>query len=198
MSPVASADIFVYCVENEVLFRNIWNYVSIWNEMPRIAAYVALHFTAVPGIGISQAWRFMRLAIGRLAPNVVAKILIDLSVNLEDIWTEKLAPFITRCPHICEDIEAHLWAYLLAGGRFNQTRLKRTLYKVESTGIHLQLPRRNSLRWRAAHDRLNMLIAEIAITYRMYYQDTDDLEGVLIEKEMWWPSSARGADVDYW
>lgn len=196
-SPVSSADIFVYCVENAIMNRSIWNYVSIWNEMPRIASYVALHRDIVPQISISQAWRLMCLAIGRLAPNVVAQILIDLSVNLEELWVEKLAPAIVRCPHINDDIEAHFWAYLLAGGRFNEIRFRRLRRKIKTTRIP-HFPPRVSPGWQVVRIWLNMLLAEIDIKYRMYHRDTtNNLIETAIEREMWWPTSTR-VNVDRW
>lgn len=199
-SPVSSADIFIYCVENAILSsQNIWHYVAIWNEMPRIASYIAANPNVVPQPRITTVWRMMRLSIGRHAPNVVAQILIDLSANLEELWAEQLLPTIVRCPHIVEDTEAHVWAYLLAGGRLNEIRFKRMLEKIEKAMIRED---RNSFRWEAVKYQVNMRIAEIVTKYRMHYRDAgkgtgEDLDKINIEREMWWPTSTR-VDVDYW
>lgn len=200
MTPLASADMFIYCVNGSILDENIWNYVSIWNEMPQIASFVAGNPSLVPQISIPQIWRIMRLSIGRLAPNIVAQILRDLSVNLEDLWNEKMAPDFVRCPHLVEEIEAHFWAYLLANGKFDRSRFQNVSCHIHtSTDIFQSDSPRNSLRWCAVYTRLDMLITEIYTKFCLCYKDAMEvnLSTIPIEKDMWWPTSSR-VDVDYW
>lgn len=187
--PAGSSGIFIYCVENAVLTRSIWSCAPLWNDISEIATYVAEHPGVVPSIPRACVDHMLRVARGRLAPNTVAQILVDLAVDIELLWVEHIEPPIVRCPHLLEEVELYVWIYLLAGGQsFTRKRLRALIEKVNDA---------RTFPWSASSEWWRMMIAEIEMKVRLYYRKPGG-RAIFNDEEMWWPTSKRTEDLDYY